>query len=184
MSKNLVIVEIASKGENLKKIFRQGLRYPRLHTVTCAIWCPKRARSIPSTISPWNIKSFKKCGPCRWNWCSPEKSRCLISRNRDPDREGEAIAWHVREIKDQKKILLKNPFIALPFMNHKSRGTGRSFLASRLVNDLVNAQQARRALELSRRFNHLSTFMEKNSSWYCLQGGYKVQHWEWLSSAN
>ncbi|MCW8130284.1 MAG: type I DNA topoisomerase [Planctomycetota bacterium] len=62
----------------------------------------------------------------------------------DPDREGEAIAWHLKEVLDLEE---KRTF-RVTFDEITPRGIKSAFLAPRKINmDLVNAQQARRVLD-------------------------------------
>ena len=82
----------------------------------------------------------------------------------DPDREGEAIAWHLSEILKDKKLLKNKPLKRVVF--HEI--TQSAVLAavanpSDIAMDLVNAQQARRALDYLVGFN-LSPLLWKKIS--------------------
>lgn len=67
----------------------------------------------------------------------------------DPDREGEAIAWHIVEMLKQKKALKQNTKIKRIVFHEITKNSVASALSNpRDINmDLVNAQQARRALD-------------------------------------
>lgn len=67
----------------------------------------------------------------------------------DPDREGEAIAWHIAEILKAKKIAKKGfPIKRIVFHEITKRAVTEAMEHPRDINiDLVNAQQARRALD-------------------------------------
>ncbi|OEY86448.1 DNA topoisomerase I [Wolbachia pipientis] len=67
----------------------------------------------------------------------------------DPDREGEAIAWHVVEILKEKKIINNESNIYRIVFNEITKNAVKEAIKNpRKINmDLVNAQQARRALD-------------------------------------
>jgi DNA topoisomerase-1 len=66
----------------------------------------------------------------------------------DPDREGEAIAWHLSELIKSKKALSKKPVHRVVFHEITKNAIKEAMLHSReIAMDLVNAQQARRALD-------------------------------------
>ena len=63
----------------------------------------------------------------------------------DPDREGEAIAWHLSEV---LKSIRNKPFYRVSFHEITRSAIERSLKEKGVVNlDLVNAQQARRVLD-------------------------------------
>lgn len=67
----------------------------------------------------------------------------------DPDREGEAIAWHVIEVLKEKKAITSKVQIHRIVFNEitKNAVTGAIKNPRTISMDLVNAQQARRALD-------------------------------------
>ncbi len=66
----------------------------------------------------------------------------------DLDREGEAISWHIYEILKDKKLTEKIPFYRVEFSEITKRAIQDAVANPReLSMDLVNAQQARRALD-------------------------------------
>jgi DNA topoisomerase-1 len=66
----------------------------------------------------------------------------------DLDREGEAISWHIYEILKDKKLTGKIPFYRVEFSEITKRAILEAVANPReLSMDLVNAQQARRALD-------------------------------------
>ncbi|MBF0422251.1 MAG: type I DNA topoisomerase [Magnetococcales bacterium] len=73
----------------------------------------------------------------------------------DPDREGEAISWHVLEVFKEKKISLKQKVVKrVVFHEITKRAIDDAILNARDVDmNLVNAQQARRALDYLVGFN-------------------------------
>ncbi len=72
----------------------------------------------------------------------------------DPDREGEAISWHLLEILRQKKLLKDKTVGRVVFHEITKRAINEAVENPReLSMDLVNAQQARRALDYLVGFN-------------------------------
>ncbi len=72
----------------------------------------------------------------------------------DPDREGEAIAWHLYEILNEKGLIENKPVHRVVF-NEITKKAIREAVAHprKLSMDLVDAQQARRALDYLVGFN-------------------------------
>jgi DNA topoisomerase-1 len=72
----------------------------------------------------------------------------------DPDREGEAISWHVQEDMIRRK-LLKNKNTYRIFFNEITKAAVQEALSNPrdISMDMVNAQQARRALDYLVGFN-------------------------------
>lgn len=72
----------------------------------------------------------------------------------DPDREGEAIAWHLAEILKEKK-LLKNKTLKRVVFHEITQSAVLAAVAEprEIEMDMVNAQQARRALDYLVGFN-------------------------------
>lgn len=82
----------------------------------------------------------------------------------DPDREGEAIAWHLTEILNARKLLGKKPAKRVVFYEITERAVKEAVANPREVAmELVNAQQARRALDYLVGFN-LSPLLWKKIS--------------------
>ena len=66
----------------------------------------------------------------------------------DPDREGEAIAWHLAEILVGDSNIDKNKLCRVVFYEITKSAVVRAVKNPRKISmDLVNAQQARRALD-------------------------------------
>jgi DNA topoisomerase-1 len=72
----------------------------------------------------------------------------------DPDREGEAIAWHLAEILKSKK-LLKNKILKRVVFHEITQSAVQAAVAEprEIEMNMVNAQQARRALDYLVGFN-------------------------------
>lgn len=72
----------------------------------------------------------------------------------DPDREGEAISWHLAELLREKNALKNKPVKRVVFYEITQREVQQAIQAPREISqDLVNAQQARRALDYLVGFN-------------------------------
>jgi DNA topoisomerase I len=66
----------------------------------------------------------------------------------DPDREGEAISWHVCEALRERGLLGERPIYRIVFHEITKRAVQEALEHPRDISgDLVNAQQARRALD-------------------------------------
>src|SRR5687767_2580557 len=72
----------------------------------------------------------------------------------DPDREGEAIAWHLSEILKSRKALKDKKVKRVVFYEITEGAVKEAVQHPRMISmDLVNAQQARRALDYLVGFN-------------------------------
>ncbi|OUR83499.1 DNA topoisomerase I [Cycloclasticus sp. 46_120_T64] len=72
----------------------------------------------------------------------------------DPDREGEAISWHVSELLKEKKLLKDKPVYRVVFHEITKKSIQAAIQQPReLSMDMVDAQQARRALDYLVGFN-------------------------------
>jgi len=72
----------------------------------------------------------------------------------DPDREGEAISWHLFELLKARRQIGKRPVYRVVFNEITKRAVQEAVANPRaLAYDLVNAQQARRALDYLVGFN-------------------------------
>ncbi|HAJ72174.1 MAG TPA: type I DNA topoisomerase [Methylophilaceae bacterium] len=82
------------------------------------------------------------------------KSADSIYLATDPDREGEAISWHIAEILTEKK-LLKNKLLKRVEFNEITQSAVKYAIdhPRDIAMNLVNAQQARRALDYLVGFN-------------------------------
>jgi len=82
------------------------------------------------------------------------KSADSIYLATDPDREGEAISWHIAEILAEKK-LIKNKLLKRVEFNEITQSAVKQAIdhPRDISMDLVNAQQARRALDYLVGFN-------------------------------
>ena len=72
----------------------------------------------------------------------------------DPDREGEAISWHLHEILKDKNVLDGKPVHRVEFHEITKTAIQHAIQQPRALSlNLINAQQARRALDYLVGFN-------------------------------
>ncbi|WDS37849.1 DNA topoisomerase I [Pseudoxanthomonas sp.] len=72
----------------------------------------------------------------------------------DPDREGEAISWHIAEILKERNLIKDKPMHRVVFTEITPRAIKEAMTKPRAIaGDLVDAQQARRALDYLVGFN-------------------------------
>jgi DNA topoisomerase-1 len=114
MSKNLLIIESPNKIQTISKFL--GSDYKIIATVGHIRDLSVRNGYDPKTLEPnWTIPGLKKKhGPlerAKKEIIAEIKAEASKADNvyiaTDPDREGEAIAWHVFEVldkKDQEKV--------------------------------------------------------------------------------
>jgi DNA topoisomerase-1 len=96
--------------------------------------------------------------------CKAAKKADEILLATDPDREGEAISWHLAEILNEKKLLKPGKLKRVAFYEITESAVKDAVAHPREVSmDLVNAQQARRVLDYLVGFN-LSPLLWKKIS--------------------
>lgn len=153
MSKHLVIVESPAKAKTIQKYL--GASYSVLASYGHVLELPSRPGSVkpeenfamvytPIERNMRHIEAITK---------ALKKADSLLLAT-DPDREGEAISWHVYELLKEKK-LLKDKTVQRIFFNEITKAAIRDAISNpRAISmDLVNAQQARRALDYLVGFN-------------------------------
>ena len=80
--------------------------------------------------------------------CKQMKNADALYLATDPDREGEAISWHLYEILKDKALLQDKPVYRVAFHEITQHAIKEAIANPRQLSmDLVNAQQARRALD-------------------------------------
>lgn len=153
MSKNLVIVESPAKAKTLKKYLGKDFvilaSYGHVRDLV-----PKEGAvdtehnfKMKYQIIQKNAAHVEEIG------VQLKKSEALYLAT-DPDREGEAIAWHIREIMEHKKVLTDKPVYRVVFHEITKSAVQAAVSSPRALSmDLVNAQQARRALDYLVGFN-------------------------------
>lgn len=146
--KNLLIVESPAKAKTIEKYL--GKDYKVLASFGHIRDLPSKNGSVdPDNDFAMNYEiSSKSTKHVRAIVDLAKKCEKLILAP-DPDREGEAIAWHVLEALKQKKALKKDtPVERVVFNSITKSAVTEAIKKPRDINeDLVNAQQARRALD-------------------------------------
>lgn len=109
---------------------------------------PEEDFAMDYEVSPKSTKHVKEISDAA-------KTADSIYLASDPDREGEAIAWHVVEVLKQKKAIKKGTQVFRVAFNEITKKAVTAAIASPRDVDmnLVNSQQARRALDYLVGFN-------------------------------
>ncbi|HZK18995.1 MAG TPA: type I DNA topoisomerase [Clostridia bacterium] len=143
MSKSLVIVESPAKARNIKRIL--GQRYNVIASMGHVRDLPKSQFGVDleNDFEPKYITVRGK-GPVLKELRSAAKKSKKVFLASDPDREGEAIAWHLQELLklngDQK--------CRIEFNEITKSAIKEAVKKPRAIDyDRVNAQQARRILD-------------------------------------
>src|SRR6266850_6143849 len=153
MSQNLVIVESPAKARTIKKYLGRDYEvlasYGHVRDLV-----PKEGAVDPERNFAMQYRLIEKnerhVGAITR---ALKKAKSLILAT-DPDREGEAIAWHLREILKEQGALVGKDVSRVTFYEITKNAIRAAIGAPRdLSVDLVNAQQARRALDYLVGFN-------------------------------
>lgn len=139
---NLVIVESPAKTKTLSKILGSG--YSIKATLGHIRDLPKSRLGIDveNNFEPKYISLRDKSKVIK-ELKSSVKNADMVYLASDPDREGEAIAWHTAEL-----LNLKDNYKRVVFQEITEDAIKRAFKKPRDINhQLINAQQARRLLD-------------------------------------
>ena len=152
MSK-LLIVESPSKAKTLKKYlgndFEVLASYGHIRDLI-----PKNGAVDPLNSFAMKYEIIERNSKHMDAITKAVKSADSIYLATDPDREGEAISWHIAEILAEKK-LLKNKLLKRVEFNEITQTAVKHAIDNPrdIAMNLVNAQQARRALDYLVGFN-------------------------------
>lgn len=153
MTKHLVIVESPAKAKTIQKYL--GSDYDVLASYGHVRDLPARKGSVnpdkhfamtyePIDKNARHIETIAK---------ALKKSDSLLLAT-DPDREGEAISWHIYELMKEKNLVKDKPVHRIFFNEITKSAIQDAINHPRTISmDLVNAQQARRALDYLVGFN-------------------------------
>jgi DNA topoisomerase-1 len=151
---NLVIVESPTKAKTINKYLGSG--YKVISSFGHIRDLPSRNGSVrPEEDFAMDYEINDKAVKHVKEIVSAAKNAKKIYLASDPDREGEAIAWHVVEVLKAKKALVNNTEIKrIVFHEITKKSVQEAIEHPRDIDsDLVNAQQARRALDYLVGFN-------------------------------
>lgn len=147
--KKLLVVESPTKARTIGKYL--GKDYTVIATVGHLRDLPKNKMSVDMAKNfevEYEIDSKKKNVVSELIKASKEVDSILLAS--DPDREGEAISWHVKwilESKDKSKKF-KDKISRITFHEITKEAVENAMKEAREIDmDLVNAQQARRVLD-------------------------------------
>lgn len=153
MPANLLIVESPSKAKTLKKYlgseFEILASYGHVRDLV-----PKNGAVDPDKNFAMKYQLITKNSKHVDAIAAAVREADHIYLATDPDREGEAISWHLSEILKNKK-LLKNKTVQRVVFHEITKTAVLDAIANprEIAQDLVNAQQARRALDYLVGFN-------------------------------
>lgn len=153
MAKNLVIVESPAKAKTLKKYLGADFdilaSYGHVRDLV-----PKEGAVDTEHDFSMKYQIIEKNAKHVDEICSHLKKSDVLYLATDPDREGEAISWHIYELLNNKKILGQKEVHRIVFHEITKSAVQAAVLHPRTLSmDLINAQQARRALDYLVGFN-------------------------------
>lgn len=153
MSKNLVIVESPAKAKTIKKYlgpqFEVLASYGHVRDLL-----PKEGAVDTAHHFAMHYEPIEKNAKHMAAIVKAMKTSDALYLATDPDREGEAISWHIWCLLNEKKILKDKPVHRVVFHEITKSAVKAAVDNPRAISmDLVNAQQARRALDFLVGFN-------------------------------
>lgn len=153
MSKNLVIVESPAKAKTIKKYlgadFAVIASYGHVRDLL-----PKEGAVDTAHKFKMNYALIEKNAKHVTAIVTAMKKADTLYLATDPDREGEAISWHIKCILEEKKALKNKEAHRVVFHEITHAAVKAAIEHPREISmDLVNAQQARRALDYLVGFN-------------------------------
>ncbi len=153
MSKNLVIVESPAKCKTIEKYLGKDFHvlasYGHVRDLI-----PKEGAVDPDHDFAMKYQVIERNQRHLQEITKQAKQSDALYLATDPDREGEAISWHVYEHLKSKNVL-KNKIVHRVVFHEITKKAVTEAIAhpSELSTNLVNAQQARRALDYLVGFN-------------------------------
>src|SRR5262245_43377498 len=153
MTRNVVVVESPAKARTLKKFL--GREYDVLASYGhVRDLVPKEGAVDPANDFAMKYQVIERNERHVDAIARALKKADALLLATDPDREGEAIAWHLVELMKERDILDAKPVHRVVFHEITRRAIEEAVADPHtLSNDLVNAQQARRALDYLVGFN-------------------------------
>ncbi len=150
---NLVIVESPAKAKTINKYL--GDNYKVLASYGHIRDLPSKNGSVDPDHDfkmEWEVDSFSKKYLKEITDAAKDSSKIILAT--DPDREGEAIAWHVKEYLNEKKLLKDKEIERVVFNEITKKAVLHGIDNPRQIEPLlVDAYMARRALDYLVGFN-------------------------------
>ena len=153
MSKNLVVVESPAKARTIKKYlgpdFEVLASYGHVRDLV-----PKEGAVDPGDDFAMKYRVIEKNEKHVMAIAKALRKAETLYLATDPDREGEAISWHLVEILRAKKLIKEKPVYRVVFHEITKKAIQEAVDNPReLSQELIDAQQARRALDYLVGFN-------------------------------
>ena len=150
---NLVIVESPAKAKTINKYLGNN------YTVLASYGHIRDLPSKTGSVDPenkfkmiWEVDSFSKKYLKEITDAAKESDKIILAT--DPDREGEAIAWHVKEYLNEKKLLKDKEIERVVFNEITKKAVIHGIENPRQIEPLlVDSYMARRALDYLVGFN-------------------------------
>ena len=150
---NLVIVESPAKAKTINKYLGNN------YTVLASYGHIRDLPSKTGSVDPenkfkmiWEVDSFSKKYLKEITDAAKESDKIILAT--DPDREGEAIAWHVKEFLNEKKLLKDKKIERVVFNEITKKAVIHGIENPRQIEPLlVDAYMAWRALDYLVGFN-------------------------------
>jgi len=150
---NLIIVESPAKAKTINKYL--GDDYMVLASYGHIRDLPSKNGSVDPDDNfkmKWEVDSFSKKHLKEITDAVKDSSKIILAT--DPDREGEAIAWHVKEYLNEKKLLKDKHIERVVFNEITKKAVTHGIDNPRQIEPLlVDAYMARRALDYLVGFN-------------------------------
>jgi DNA topoisomerase-1 len=153
MSKNLIIVESPAKAKTMSKYLGKGFTalasYGHVRDLL-----PKKGAVDPDNDFAMKYVAIEKNKKHLDAIIKAMKGADALYLATDPDREGEAISWHLYEILKAEGVLDGKPVHRVEFYEITKTAIQKAIKEPReLSANLIDAQQARRALDYLVGFN-------------------------------
>jgi len=147
MSHNLVIVESPAKAKTIEKYlgkdFKVFASYGHVRDLV-----PKEGAVDPDHDFFMKYEIIEKNLKHVQTIANAAQKADAIYLATDPDREGEAISWHLYELLKERNLLENKPVYRVVFHEITKRAITEAIEHPGLLSEpLINAQQARRALD-------------------------------------
>lgn len=147
MGQNLVIVESPAKAKTIEKYLGKDFHvlasYGHVRDLI-----PKEGAVDPAHDFAMRYELIDRNEKHVQEIAKAAKKADALFLATDPDREGEAISWHIHEILKQRNLLGDKPVHRVVFHEITQRAVTEAISHPKsLSSSLINAQQARRALD-------------------------------------